>query len=157
MSQAIQPIQVMQPMEVIPPTRAIQATHLIQRRESDRAPVSSIVRVRRPEIQLAGGTRICTTENSSRNGIYFVAESITILRKVQLFLSFPHHADPTAISPEYLAEVVRVDALPQGRLGVAARLLQNIQLRLRDGLIVPETGFWMSWPHEAPQLLNLYA
>jgi hypothetical protein len=28
---------------------------------------------------------------------------------------------------------------------------------LRDGLIVPETGFWMNWPHETPQLVNLYA
>jgi len=157
MIQAIHPIQVMQPMEVIPPTRAIQATHVIQRRDSDRAPVSSIVRVRRPEIQLAGGARICTTENTSRNGIYFVAENYAFIRTVQLFLSFPHQADPASISREYLAEVVRVDSLPQGRLGVAAKLLQNIQLRLRDGLIVPETGFWMSWPHDTPQLINLYA
>jgi len=157
MIQAIHPIQVMQPMEVIPPTRAIQATHVIQRRDSDRAPVSSIVRVRRPEIQLANGARICTTENTSRNGLYFVAENLTIVRKVQLFLSFPHRAEPSSVTPEYLAEVVRVDSLPQGRLGVAAKLLQNIQLRLRDGLIVPETGFWMSWPHDTPQLINLYA
>ena len=129
----------------------------IQRRDSQRDPVTSIVRVRRPEIQLATGTRICTTENTSRNGIYFVAESCALIRKVQLFLSFPHQADPASISREYLAEVVRVDSLPQGRLGVAAKLLQNIQLRLRDGLIVPETGFWMSWPHDTPQLINLYA
>jgi hypothetical protein len=132
-------------------------TEAIQRRDSDRAPVTSIVRVRRPEIQLAGGQRICTTSNSSRNGVYFVAESLTLLRKVQLFLSFPHHADPSSLSREYLAEVVRVDSLPGGRSGIAARLLHNIQLRLRDGLIVPETGFWMNWPPETPQLVNLYA
>jgi hypothetical protein len=132
-------------------------TEAIQRRDSDRAPVTSIVRVRRPEIQLAGGQRICTTSNSSRNGVYFVAESLTLLRKVQLFLGFPHHADPSSLSREYLAEVVRVDSLPGGRSGIAARLLHNIQLRLRDGLIVPETGFWMNWPHETPQLVNLYA
>jgi len=132
-------------------------TEAIQRRDSDRAPVTSIVRVRRPEIQLAGGQRICTTSNSSRNGVYFVAESLTLLRKVQLFLGFPHHADPSSLSREYLAEVVRVDSLPGGRSGIAARLLHNIQLRLRDGLIVPETGFWMNWPPETPQLVNLYA
>jgi PilZ domain len=132
-------------------------TQAIQRRDSDRAPVTSIVRVRRPEIQLAGGQRICTTSNSSRNGVYFVAESLTLLRKVQLFLSFPHHADPSSLSREYLAEVVRVDSLPGGYSGIAARLLHNIQLRLRDGLIVPETGFWMNWPHETPQLVNFYA
>jgi hypothetical protein len=96
-------------------------------------------------------------ENSSRNGIYFVAESYTLLRRVQLYLSFPHGSDAQSISREYLAEVVRVDSLPHGRSGIAARLLHNIQLRLRDGLIVPETGFWMSWPHDAPQLINLYA
>jgi len=129
----------------------------IQRRDSQRDPVTSIVRVRRPEIQLAGGARICTTENSSRNGVYFVAESLALLRRVQLYLSFPHLADPRSISREYLAEVVRVDSLPYGRSGVAARLLHNIQLRLRDGLIVPDTGFWMSWPHDTPLLLDLYA
>jgi hypothetical protein len=132
-------------------------TEAIQRRDSPRDPVSSLVRVRRPEVQLAGCERICITENSSRNGIYFVAESYTLLRKVQLYLSFPHLADPQSISSEYLAEVVRVDSLPRGRSGVAARLLQNIQLRLRDGLIVPETGFWMSWPPDVPRVLNLYA
>lgn len=129
----------------------------IQRRDSERDPVTSIVRVRRPEVQLAGGVRICTTENASRNGIYFVAESYTLLHKVQLLLSFPQHGDPQSIPREYLAEVVRVDSLPRGRLGVAARLLHNIQLRLRDGLIVPETGCWMSWPHDTPRLLDLYA
>jgi hypothetical protein len=132
-------------------------TQAIQRRDSDRAPVTSIVRVRRPEIQLAGAQRICTTSNSSRNGVYFVAESLALLSKVQLFLSFPHHENPSSLSREYLAEVVRVDSLPGGRSGIAARLLHNIQLRLRDGLIVPETGFWMNWPHETPQLVNLYA
>ncbi len=140
--------------------QAIEPVQVIQRRDSHRAPVSSIIRVR-PEVLLpgdaTGAVRICTTENTSRNGLYFVAESITILRKVQLFLSFPHLDQAAALSPEYRAEVVRVDSLPQGRLGVAARLLHNIQLRLRDGLIVPDTGFWMSWPHDAPQFLNLYA
>jgi hypothetical protein len=129
----------------------------IQRRESLRDPVSSLVRVRRPEVQLASGERICTAENSSRNGIYFVADSYTLRRQVQLFLSFPHITDLHAISPEYLAEVVRVDSLPHGRSGVAARLLNHIQLRLRDGLIVPETRYWIAWPHDEPRLIDLYA
>ena len=140
----------------------------IQRRNSPRNPVSSLVRVRRPEWALAN-PKILTAENVSTQGIYLVAESYTIRQRVKLFLSFPTNPvtntamnvvpnlDLQAIDREYLAEVVRVDSLPKGRLGVAARLLHNIQLRLRDGLIVPDAGFWMSWPHMAPQAIDFYA
>jgi hypothetical protein len=132
-------------------------TQAIQRRSSPRNKLSSLVHVRPSEAGLVIPESVCPTENSSREGIYFIAEKYTIRQRVQVFLSFPNNFDPAAIFREYLAEVVRLDSLPQGRCGVAARLLNHIQLRLCDGLIVPETGFWQSWPPAAPARLNFYA
>ena len=132
-------------------------TQAIQRRLSNRDKVSSLVRVRPSDTQLLLPEAICTTENSSRQGLYFVVEKYAIRQRVQLFLSFPNKFDPTAMFREYLAEVVRVDSLSDTRFGIAIRLLHDIQLRLRDGLIVPETGFWRSWPPVEAGTFSVFA
>ena len=133
-------------------------TQAIQRRSSHRDPLSAIVRVRPSQTGLVIPETVCTTENASQQGVYFVAEKHAISQRVRVFLSFPNNFDPTSIFREYLAEVVRLDSLPQGRFGVAAKLLHSVQLRLREGLIVPETGFWKSWPPiDEASRLSLYA
>ena len=132
-------------------------TQAIQRRNSDRIQSSFLVHVRLPEARLAIPETICTTANSSREGVYLIGDRNSLQREVRLFLRFPNNFDAGAVLREYLAEVVRLDSLPQGRCGVAARLLHNIRLTLRDGLIVPATGFWESWPPAAPERINLHA
>lgn len=95
--------------------------------------------------------------NVSLNSIYFLMESVAIRKSMQLLVSFPNEFRAESVRREFMVEVVRQDTLFQGRFGVAARILENIQLRLRDGLIVPETGFWSGWPLVAPTRLNVYA
>lgn len=103
------------------------------------------------------GSFVGPLANVSLNSIYFLMESVAIRNSMQLFVSFPNEFDAEAVRREFMVEVVRQDTLFPGRFGVAARILENIQLRLRDGLIVPETGFWSGWPLVAPTRLNVYA
>lgn len=103
------------------------------------------------------GSFISPLANFSLNSVYFLMESVAIRKSMQLFVSFPNEFDAEAVRREFMVEVVRQDTLFPGRFGVAARILENIQLRFRDGLIVPETGFWSGWPLVAPTSLNVYA
>lgn len=132
----------------------------IERRSRPRTDVSSLVHVRRPSIALAGFDRPFAAKNSSLDSLYFIADDRTFAQKMRLCLTFPFNPDPSAIHRECLLEVVRTDSLIRGRLGVAARLLDNIRTRFRlhDGLIVLESAFWkQSWPHVTPNYINLYA
>jgi hypothetical protein len=128
----------------------------IQRRTSSRNDVSGLIRVR--PSGLVGLETVCATENFSSDGIYFVAKSDMLRQRTHLLISFPHNADSPAAYREWLVEVVRMASRPGGRLGVAARLLNGIRLRLCDGLIVPEIGYGRySWPHIASEHINVYA
>jgi hypothetical protein len=129
----------------------------IQRRDSPRDPLSCLVRVRESDPAPAGIERAYSTENISSGGIYFVTETYAFRKRTQLFLSFPRGLGTLATLNGFRAEVVRVDSLLRGRCGVAAKLLDNIRLRLRDGLIVPEGGFWKHWPPVTPEYISLYA
>jgi hypothetical protein len=129
----------------------------IERRSSPRDNLPGLVRVRESHVALAGIGTVCVTENISSQGIYFIAENDSFRQRTHLLLSFPHDLDGSKIFRECLAEVVRLDSFFPGRCGVGARLPQSIHLVLRDGLIVPETGFWKQWPPATPGLIHLYA
>jgi hypothetical protein len=129
----------------------------IQRREGHRDQLSCLVRVRESNPAPVGIERVCPTENISSGGIYFITETYALRKRTQLFLSFPRTLGTLATPNGFQAEVVRVDSLMRGRCGVAAKLLDNIRLRLRDGLIVPEAGFWKEWPSVTPEFISLYA
>jgi hypothetical protein len=132
------------------------ATSWIERRTAPRDRLSGLLRARESQVALAGTGTVCITENVSSHGIYLIAEDDSFRQTTHLLLSFPYGLGGSKIFRECLAEVVRWDPLA-GRCGVAARISQNIHLVLRDGLIVPETGFWQQWPPAAQGLINLYA
>ncbi len=132
-------------------------TGIIERRSSPRNGVPAIVQVRIMEAGLTRMPKVCALGNSSSDSIYFfLMERLIIRQSMQLIVSFPNVIDPWAVHHECPAEVVRHDWLP-GRFGVAAKILDNTRLRLQDGLIVPETGFWSRWPLVCATQLNVYA
>jgi hypothetical protein len=115
------------------------------------------LQVRTVEAGLTRIRKVCALRNSSSDSIYFfLMERLIIRQSMQLIVSFPKVIDPSAVPYEWPVEILRHDSLP-GRFGVAAKLLHNLRLRLRDGLIVPETGFWSRWPLVSAAQLNAYA
>jgi PilZ domain-containing protein len=129
----------------------------IQRRSGPRDQLCCLIRVRPSDPSPAAIERMAATENVSSHGIYFVTEGYTFQKRTQLLVGFAQTLDRSAAPSVFQAEVVRLDSLRRGRYGVAAILLENIRFRLRQGLIVPETGFWKQWPPVAPGHINLYA
>lgn len=130
---------------------------VIERRSSPRNMVSGLVEVRPAETGLARIEKPCALSNASSDSLYFFIESYIVRQRMRLTLTFPNVFDPSAIHREYAVEVVRQESVLRGRCGVAAKLLENIQLRLRDGLLVPETGFSSYWPLVTPAHIDVYA
>ena len=71
---------------------------------------------------------IQSTINSGREGVYFGTELIFYFKGMRLLVTFPYSTELGAINQEYIGEVVRVDALPEGKFGIAVHLKQRINL-----------------------------
>ena len=60
--------------------------------------------------------------NASKHGIYFVTKRSTYYKGMRVFVTFPFSSAHDPMNCEYVAEVVRVEQLANGRLGVALHL-----------------------------------
>jgi hypothetical protein len=129
----------------------------IERRSSPRNLVLAPLHVRPVEVNSGKVEIVGGLSNVSLNSLYFSMERLPIRKRSQLVITLPNQFDRSAIQREFMVEVVREESLERGRFGIAAKLLHNIQLRLRDGLLLPETGIWSQFPLIAPVSLNVYA
>jgi hypothetical protein len=75
-------------------------------------------------------SEILKTLNFSRNGLYFGTISNFYFKGMRLFVTYPYSSTPGALNRDYVAEVVRVDQLPNGHYGVAIRLLSTLHLEM---------------------------
>lgn len=71
---------------------------------------------------------VLSTENSSRCGCYFSTANACYKKCMRLFIAFPYSPDPGAINREYVAEILRVDSLPDSRKGIAVKFVTTITL-----------------------------
>lgn len=65
--------------------------------------------------------------NASKHGIYFVTKRSTYYKGMRVFVTFPYTANDPMCS-EYLAEVVRIDTLPNSRFGIAVDLKMSVNM-----------------------------
>jgi hypothetical protein len=63
------------------------------------------------------------TMSVSRTGIYFRTTEAAYELGMRLFVTMPYTPDPTAVSREFLAEVVRKDDLQNGMNGIGIKIL----------------------------------
>jgi hypothetical protein len=128
----------------------------IERRSTPRTQLLAPVRVRPAEIisgpvEIVGGL-----SNFSTNSVHLFMERYAKLKRAQLIVRLANQFDPSFMR-EFMVEVVREEALQNGRFAIAAKILHNIQLKLRDGLLLPESGLWNTFPLVTPTSLNIYA
>ena len=62
----------------------------------------------------------------TKHGVYFHTDLSGYLKGMRLFVTFPFDNETDPLQTDYLAEVVRVEALGDYRFGVAVRLLNTI-------------------------------
>src|SRR5258706_13807586 len=56
--------------------------------------------------------------NASKHGIYFVSKRTNYYKGMRVFVTFPYTSAHDPMNSEYLADVVRLDTLPNGKFGV---------------------------------------
>jgi hypothetical protein len=97
-----------------------------QRRISPRAKVSRMLRVRPSDAEDGDFDELPISTNVSKKGIYFHTNRREYRVGMRLFVTYPFTFENDPMKSEYLAEVVRVEELPDNRFGVAIRLLMTV-------------------------------
>ena len=98
------------------------------RRRKRRAKMTQPVRVRPSEPISNDFDEVLATINVCRDGIYFPTGRESYKEGMRLFVTFPYRG-ASEMNLEYIGRVVRIDRLPDGKLGVAVHLLQTINLK----------------------------
>lgn len=93
-----------------------------EQRRSRRAKIARPVRVRPSEPRDEHFEDIPVSVNASKEGIYFVSRREAYYPGMRVFVTFPFSSPHDSMNCEYVAEVVRVEKLPNGRSGVAVHL-----------------------------------
>jgi hypothetical protein len=68
---------------------------------------------------------VCITQNISRDGLYFKSGLLSYREDMRLTISFLRDSDFFAASASYVGQIVRVDKIEDGRVGVAVRLVSK--------------------------------
>jgi len=100
-----------------------------ERRRNYRNKITQTVRVRPSSFVRDSFDDLARTLNASRNGIYFKAWRHSYYKEMRLYVTYPYDPSPTAINKEFIARVVRIDPLPDGRNGIAVELLNSLGLQ----------------------------
>ena len=107
------------------PRNASQA----ERRGSRRCKINQLMRIRPSDPEKEHFEDLRGSASVSRSGVFFQTSEKGYEIGMRLFVTMPYSRDPSAINREYLAEVVRLDDLPNGLHGVGIKLLMEMGMR----------------------------
>ena len=103
------------------PSNAADASYP-QKRRSRRVRMSRPVRVRPSEPRDTHFEDLIISVNASKEGIYFHSRRTGYYKGMRVFVTFPYASGHDPMNCEYVAEVVRVEDLPNKKFGVAVEL-----------------------------------
>jgi hypothetical protein len=93
-----------------------------EQRKSRRAKIAKPLRVRPSEPRDEHFEDLPVSVNASKEGIYFISRTKNYYKGMRVFVTFPFSSSHDPMSCEYVAEVVRVEELPNGKFGIAVHL-----------------------------------
>jgi hypothetical protein len=93
-----------------------------EHRRSHRAKISRPLRVRPSEPRDDHFEDRPISVNASKEGIYFTTRRENYYPGMRVFVTFPYTSPHDPMNSEYVAQVVRVEKLPNGKFGVAVHL-----------------------------------
>ncbi len=97
-------------------------TETKNRRQSPRAKMAQPVRVRPFDSHYP--TEICSTTNVSRKGLYFITATTHYFQGMGVYVVRNFQPGDPMLNEE-IGDVVRIDKLPEGKWGVAVRILMH--------------------------------
>ena len=95
-------------------------------RRSRRAKIAKPLRVRPSEPRDEHFEDLPISINASKEGIYFHTRRNKYYKGMRVFVTFPFSSTHDPMNCEYVAEVVRVESLANGRFGVALNLKMTV-------------------------------
>jgi len=95
-------------------------------RVSRRAKISRPVRVRPSEPRDDHFEDLPISVNASKSGIYFTTRLKSYYPGMRVFVTFPFSSPHDPMNCEYVAQVVRVEKLENGKTGVAVSLKMSM-------------------------------
>jgi hypothetical protein len=109
------------------PTSAVEVP-VSELRRARRAKLARPMRVRPSEPRDDHFEDLPTSVNASKHGIYFVSRLSNYYKGMRVFVTFPYTSPHDPMNSEYLAEVVRIDALPKDKFGIAIDLKMSVNM-----------------------------
>jgi len=100
-----------------------------ERRGSRRCKINQLMRIRPSDPEKEHFEDLRGSTSVSRSGVFFQTSEPGYELGMRLFVTMPYSRDPSAINREYLAEVVRVDVLPNGLKGIGIKLLMEMGMQ----------------------------
>jgi hypothetical protein len=100
-----------------------------ERRGSRRCKITQLMRIRPSDPEKEHFDDMRGTISVSRSGVYFQTSETGYEVGMRLFVTMPYAHDAASMSREYLAEVVRVDALANSMTGVGFKILMEIGMQ----------------------------
>ena len=98
------------------------------KRRNRRAKIVKPLRVRPSEPRDEHFDDMPVSVNASKDGIYFVSRKTNYYKGMRVFVTFPFSSGHDPMNCEYVAEVVRVEELPNSKFGVALHLLMTMNI-----------------------------
>ncbi len=96
------------------------------KRKTRRAKIAKTLRVRPSEPRDEHFEDLPVSVNASKDGIFFQSRRKGYYKGMRVFVTFPFSSKHDPMNCEYVAEVVRVEELPNKRYGVALHLLMTV-------------------------------
>jgi hypothetical protein len=97
-------------------------------RRGRRAKLARPMRVRPSEPRDDHFEDLPNSVNASKHGIYFISKRSNYYKGMRVFVTFPYTSAHDPMNSEYLAEVVRIDSLPNNKFGVAVDLKMSVNM-----------------------------
>ena len=111
---------------------SIPRTVQTERRGSRRCKINQLMRIRPSDPEREHFEDLRGSASVSRSGVYFQTSETPYEVGMRLFVTMPYTKEPSGMSHEYLAEVVRRDPLPNGLYGVGFKIL--MEMGINSGL-----------------------
>jgi len=100
-----------------------------ERRGCRRCKITQLMRIRPSDPLRDHFEDIRGSHSMSRTGVFFHSSERAYEVGMRLFVTMPYSKEPSAMSREYLAEVVRREPLPNGLFGVGFKILMELGMQ----------------------------
>jgi PilZ domain len=96
-----------------------------ERRRTRRVRMKQGMRVRPTSPKDGPFEEVGTTTNVSQDGVYFVTKKDVYREGMRLYVTVPYHSPFSPQNYEYLGQVARIEAMADGKKGIAVRFLSS--------------------------------